>query len=239
MSNLSPEAEELVRAVQAAHHPSEADRVRVLEAMRARLGDAAVLGEGALSPSSSMAARSSWSSASGLTMVGLAVVAGGALWWALRSEPGHPGARPSAASPVAPPVVSPPPPRPPAPAPSAPPEPVQEDVAPSPRQPSAARSAPARRPRDGLSEEVAILSRAETELHGGDLQRALKSLDEHERKFGRGALTEERTAARIQVLCALGRSAEAEAELARLVRMAPRSPHTARARQACRPQPAR
>ncbi|MBN1612709.1 MAG: hypothetical protein JW940_39160 [Polyangiaceae bacterium] len=234
MSNLSFEAQELVRAVKDAHCPSETDRARLLEAMRARLGDAVVLGEGTVG--ASMAARGSWSSsATGLSMVGLAVVAGGALWYALRSEPGQPTAAPrTATSAAAPAVVIPSP----APAASAPPEPAREDVAPPARQPGPVRSAPVRRPRDGLSEEVAILSRAETELHGGRLQSALKSLDEHERKFGRGLLTEERTAARIQILCALGRSAEAQAELARLVRIAPRSPHTERARQACRQRPA-
>jgi hypothetical protein len=232
MSNLSPEAQELVRAVRGAHRPSDTDRARLLEAMRARLGDAAVLGEGTLG--TSMVARGSWSSSAiGFSMVGLAVVAGGALWYALRSEPASaPRARPSAASAALARVAEPQR----APAPPVSPEPVREDVAPPARPTSPARSAPVRRPRDGLSEEVAILSRAETDLHGGRLDSALKSLDEHERKFGRGLLTEERTAARIQVLCALGRTAEAEAQLARLTKMAPRSPHTERARQACRQQ---
>jgi hypothetical protein len=87
--------------------------------------------------------------------------------------------------------------------------------------------------RDGLSEEVAIMSRAESDLHGGRPESALKALGEHERKFGNGVLAEERTAARIQALCALGRTAEADAQLARLIRTAPNSPHTERARQAC------
>ena len=77
------------------------------------------------------------------------------------------------------------------------------------------------------------MSRAETDLHGGRPESALKALAEHERKFGNGVLAEERAAARIQALCALGRTAEADAQLARLTRSAPNSPHTERALQAC------
>jgi hypothetical protein len=87
--------------------------------------------------------------------------------------------------------------------------------------------------RDALSEEVAILSRAETDLYGGRAESALKALDEHERRFGHGVLEEERTAARIQALCALGRTAEADTELARLARISPKSPHAEHSRQAC------
>jgi hypothetical protein len=46
MSDLSPEAEDLVRAGKRAGRPSDADRERVLDALRARLGDAVVLGHG-------------------------------------------------------------------------------------------------------------------------------------------------------------------------------------------------
>jgi hypothetical protein len=46
-------------------------------------------------------------------------------------------------------------------------------------------------------------------------------------------LVEERRAAKIQALCALGNGVAAEAELSRLARSSPRSPHLARAQQAC------
>jgi hypothetical protein len=84
-----------------------------------------------------------------------------------------------------------------------------------------------------LAQEVAILSRAGTELHAGRPAAALEVLDEHQRKFPRGVLTQERGAARIQALCALGRMKEARAGLARLARAFPGSPHVARARKAC------
>jgi len=83
---------------------------------------------------------------------------------------------------------------------------------------------------DRLAEEVELLSRAETDLHAGRFAAALGVLDEHGRKFARGTLAPERRAARIQALCRLGRTAEADVELARL---SPGSLHEARAREAC------
>jgi hypothetical protein len=83
---------------------------------------------------------------------------------------------------------------------------------------------------DRLAEEVAILSRAQTELHAGRFASALRVLEEHVRKFPRGKLAQERRATRIQALCGAGRTIEADAELARL---APGSVHEGRARQAC------
>jgi hypothetical protein len=55
-------------------------------------------------------------------------------------------------------------------------------------------------------------------------------LDEHERKFPRGTLAQERLAARIRALCGLGRTTDADAALARL---SPSSVHEGRTRAAC------
>jgi hypothetical protein len=228
MLNLSPEAEGLVRAAKEAYRPSDADRGRVLDALRERLGEAVVLSDGALH--SAMGSRGFWSRASGLTVVGLAVVVA-VLWLALRTEPASSMALPGVVSSVVGPAALS---SPAAAAASVPPEPVRESVAPPARHSDPARPALARRVRDGLSEEVAILSRAETDLHGNRPELALLALDEHERRFGHGVLEEERMAARVQALCALGRTAEADAELARLARMSPNSPHTERSRQVCR-----
>jgi hypothetical protein len=226
---LSPEAQDLVSAVKRAYQPSDGDRARVLEALRGRLGDAAVLGDGVAQ--SSAAAHRLWSPGAGLSVAGLLVLGGGALWLALRAGPGSPVAPPRAESPVA--APAPPPSAVEAPA-SVPSESPPESTEPPATQPSVAR--PARRVRDALAEEVAIMSRAETDLHGGRPESALKALAEHQRKFGNGVLAEERTAARIQALCALGRTAEADTELGRLVRTSPNSPHTKRALQACQKQ---
>jgi hypothetical protein len=225
---LSAEAQELVSAVKRAYQPNDVDRARVLEALRGRLGDAVVLGDAAAR--SAVGVRRFWSPTSALTVAGLAVVGGGALWLALRTSPASTAAPPSAESPAVAPETVPSATEAPATVPS---ESPPESVEPPATQSSVTRPAPARRVRDGLSEEVAIMSRAETDLHGGRPERALKALDEHQRKFGNGVLAEERTAARIQALCALGRTAEADAELARLIRLAPSSPHTERALRAC------
>jgi hypothetical protein len=84
-----------------------------------------------------------------------------------------------------------------------------------------------------LALEVAILSRASSDLYGGRPANALKALEEHQRRFPAGALAEERTAARIRALCALGRVNEAQTDLTMLSRSTPDSPHLARARKVC------
>ncbi|HKO48765.1 MAG TPA: hypothetical protein VJV79_13630 [Polyangiaceae bacterium] len=242
MSDLSSDGKALVQAGREAERPSEADRERVLAALRARLGDAAVLATGSASspvaPGSALASRSKfvkWG------WVGPAVLVSGALLFAPRIwksgektvsapvasavSPNAPSATASSELPSAAAGVSSP-----------------AEVLPSPSAPIAAvassraseapKSAP--RPRDGLAEEVALLSRAETEFRAGRPAKALLVLSEHQRKFPRGALAEERAAARIQALCALGRNDEANVQLTQLLHISPNSAHEGRARQACR-----
>jgi hypothetical protein len=86
---------------------------------------------------------------------------------------------------------------------------------------------------DPLAAEVAILSKATTALRAGNASESLSLVEEHQRRFPNGRLAEERRAARVQALCALGKLAAAEAELARLAQSAPHSPHLARAQRAC------
>ena len=100
------------------------------------------------------------------------------------------------------------------------------------RKPVARSSAASTLP-DSLPEEVRVLSRAEQQLNSGHADEALRTLAEHERRFPSGALAEERMAARVQALCALGRLAAARAELARFAQAYPRSPHLDRARRLC------
>jgi hypothetical protein len=86
---------------------------------------------------------------------------------------------------------------------------------------------------DSLPEEVHLLSKAEQQLNFGHPDQALTTLGEHERRFPHGVLAEERMAARVQSLCALGRVAEARADLTRFARAYPRSPHLEHARTFC------
>ncbi len=232
MSDLNPELNQLVLAGKMASRPTDADAARILEALRARLGDAAVLGT---ETGQAALAGSSTGLVSGkvavFSVVGLALL-GGILFFAARNHrvvSSEPQAIPSvAATPsdeaamvpivtASSALVSPP---------------LDPAVASSPDKVDRtdARSAASHHARDSLSEEVAILSRAETELHSGKPESALKLLNEHERKFSNGLLAEERIAARVQALCALGRTAEADAQLARL---SPKSLHGQQARQAC------
>jgi hypothetical protein len=90
--------------------------------------------------------------------------------------------------------------------------------------------APTARPQNRLAQEVALISRATSELRAGRAKAATKLLDEHRRKFPSGALGVERRAVSAQALCALKRVSEGRAELAQLD---PRSPAAGRAKQVC------
>jgi hypothetical protein len=190
-------------------------------ALRARIGDIRL-------PSDTQApgavAHTTGTSAIGWPAISAMVagffVAGAGLWYALSSGPTTPVATGlvASASPVVPPVL-----------PAPPAKQEAPEISPLPPAETPAPSA-ARRPSDRLAEEVAILSRAETELHAGRYSSAIRVLDEHERKFPRGTLAQERLAARIRALCGLGRTADADTALARLSRS---SVHEGRTRAAC------
>jgi hypothetical protein len=234
MSELSQELQELVLACKAANLPTEADSARVLAGLRTCLGDAAVLGAKA-----SQVAASSTSSGlllgkvSAVSLAGLALV-GGIWFFTARNHLEAPSEANSASSVAAAPVemISQPIPPPAAAANASNSEAaaaVDHNDAPGNAEPR--QQLPStRHSRDKLAEEVALLSRAELALHSGKPAAALEVLNEHERQFGNGILAEERTAARIQALCALGRKAEADAQLARL---SPKSLHGAQAGKAC------
>jgi hypothetical protein len=214
LAELTPRAQELVRAGRDALRPSDADRERVLQALLPKLGPVAAA-------STSIAKATLIKS--GALLVGLGV-AGAGLFYALKPE--EPVAAPPVVATVAPPT-------PPAPIGEAAPESPATVTPEAPVTEKRGPSASPVRSADGLAEEVAILSRAGAELHAGRPQAALTALGEHQRKFPNGVLTQERTAARVQALCALGRTKEAQTELARLARISPNSPHEARARKAC------
>jgi hypothetical protein len=230
MSDLSPQLKELVLATKSVARPSQADAARIFQALRARLGDATVLSNAPSQPATASGTSGvALGEVAAISMAGLALL-GGLLFLASRKRPVVPSESqtvPSAESAIsAKPVeasnasasalVS----------------PQEMTPAPSASKPDRtdSRASGTRYARDSLSEEVAILSRAATELHNGSPESALKLLNEHERKFKNGILAEERIAARVQALCALGRTAEADAQFARL---SPKSLQGERARQAC------
>ena len=220
LTRLTLGAEELVQAGREALRPNEADRARVFQAVVAQVGGGPGA-EGLAAPSTAPAAASGIAVkiAAAIVVIG---AAGGGLFLGVRTERPPPRSAATAAVPSAA--------LPPAPADKVP-ESARSAVT---RAEAAEKRAPvAPRPADRLAEEIAILSQASAALHAGRPAAALKALDEHRRKFPRGALGQERTSARIQALCALGRTNVARAELARLARASPSSPHVARARKTC------
>jgi outer membrane protein assembly factor BamD (BamD/ComL family) len=92
-------------------------------------------------------------------------------------------------------------------------------------------------PGDGAA-EVRLLGDAQSEMRAGEPERALLLFDEHARRYPKGALGEERDAARIGALCALGRISEAREATDRFLRAAPLSPHAGPLRASCGGSPA-
>lgn len=219
MSDLSPKAAAIVRAGRNGLQPPEAVRERITAALRSRLGDAAIPLEAGLS--GSLFVKSAWVR---IFALGAALgVAGGATLLALHEASPVPvrSLQVDVAQPAE--IRT---------------EPVSPELAIQGKPPTAnvapeANAPSARRPTDRLAAEVAVLARATSELHAGRAASALQAIDEHQRKFPRGLLAEERRAARVQALCALGRRSEAQPELDRLARIAPQSPNTARAQRLC------
>ena len=216
MSELSPRARQVLRS--SVKRATVADRERIQNALQAKLGMTAVSAAGAsrLTPP-----RARWPFVSS-AIVGVGLIGGAAFLATRREPPAAISAPPPVASvlataaaaalpaeqPVAPALVS-----------SLPSAPVSE------LPPASPRPTP-----DRLAQEVAFLERATSALHAGRPSAALKVLNDYQRKFPNGLLGLERSAARAQALCSLGRQSDAQAELSRLPMQ---SPAVARAKQVC------
>jgi hypothetical protein len=81
--------------------------------------------------------------------------------------------------------------------------------------------------------EIAVLAEAQKALAADQPARALHFLDDHARAFPQGALSEERSLARVIALCKLGRIESARREARPLLRLAPDSPASERIRAVC------
>jgi hypothetical protein len=220
VSTLSPKGRALVRAGRRAFQPTDADRVRLLNALRSKLGDAALPADMSPVTSAASAGRTIWPLVSAV-VVGVGIL-GGALFFARQGGSGRDHPQETNLAPVA--VTT----------------QVTERVAvPSAEQPTIPGATPpaaeppaasARRPQDRLAAEVELLSRATRDLHAGRAVEVLETLDEYRRKFPNGLLNNDQRAARAQALCALRRFNEANAALAGL---APHSLLAVRAKQFC------
>ena len=216
MSGLSPRALELVQAGRVLCRPTSADRRRIQNALRARLGAAALPAE---VMGVSLAVRLHWSFAASAIVA--ATLLGGALLLARQREPE--ATNPPSAVP-APPAAT---------VSAAWAAATAADSATAPELPATVSSEPVARSappvEDSLAQEVALLSQATGDLHAGRASNALKVLAEHQRQFPNGILNEERRAARVQALCLLGRQREARTEPRR--GSLAQSPSAARAKQ--------
>jgi hypothetical protein len=220
MSGLSPELREFVAASRSAIRPTEADSARIIEGLRARLGDAAVVGT-ETAQASATSASTGFLVGKGLLMSLAALAVLGGIWFFAARSPRAASRETNAAASAATTVLAPVALAPSTTSSSTPisPEPEASRVAVTANAgPDGDKTSPAatHRVRDRLAEEVAIISRAETALRGGKPAVALEILSEHERKFSNGLLAEERVAAQAQALRALGRTAEADAQLTKL-----------------------
>lgn len=89
-------------------------------------------------------------------------------------------------------------------------------------------------PEETLLSEARALRAAQQALLNGDAAKALRLLNEQEPRYRAGALQQERAAARVFALCALGQKDEGAAAAARFVARFPRSPLLSRVQAACR-----
>ncbi|HEY5956723.1 MAG TPA: hypothetical protein VIV60_09230 [Polyangiaceae bacterium] len=234
MSGLNPELQKLLPAYKNANSPTDVDAARILEGLRARLG----VGAFAAIESAPVVATTASTATTGLFVmegaaIGLAALAAlGGLWYLGTRPPPLVDATQMRSEPIAA-----------FPAPAATePQCATSGSGSESLQPEATRAATATlanvdaRPlaghhaRDKLADEVAVLARAQAALRSGRPASALDVLNEYERKFSNGLLAEECTAARVHALCALGRTAEANAQVTQL---SPKSLHGQLQLQAC------
>lgn len=230
-SSASPELRGFLR--EAAACPDDAERI---ERLRQRLGPWLAA---PLSPSPSPSPPTTVEPTSAtfglaaagkacLVAVGVSALAAG-FWTAGRSEQtaAAPASSPSSVFSVAPPTP---------PVSVAAEEPTVATPARSTAPTAARRPPPAPSPilapveKASLAQEAAELGVAQRALAASP-SLALTRLQEHERKYPRGALAEERRLFTIQALLSLGRRADAVRELEALRRSAPRSPHLVRAQK--------
>lgn len=84
-----------------------------------------------------------------------------------------------------------------------------------------------------LAEETRLLEAAQRELAKNQGGAALAMLDEHAARFPSGALSEERSAARILALCGVGRTGEARSAAKAFIAASPSSPLVPRLESSC------
>jgi hypothetical protein len=224
MFGLSPEARALIERARVETRPPPGKRERIEALLAARLGTMGPIPGRSGGRSGSTSAGHSWRWFTSLT-VGAVMVGGVSLWSlaphgdqtsAVRSVNAPAPLVPTSSAPISEPEVD-------------VPAPVSPLPARSVRPPTESKAGvqPAQ---EALAQEVALLTRASSDVRAGRAGTALRLLDEHQRRFPSGVLVVERRAVKAQALCSLKRVSEGRAELAQLD---PRSPAAGRAKQLC------
>jgi hypothetical protein len=247
VNEFEPETKALFGAAREGLEPMPADRARVGRALETRLGVAVVTASASITATAG-AAGSAVGAASTLGVVakwvsiGLLLGVGGASGYAVVSStgshapvPAAPASRlvvPSGAAPTSAPRMVPPVSELDAPTRAAP-GPAAAAVHDEPRDKVTAAAASALQPSGHVGEEAALLRKADEALRGGDANRALILLREHNLRFPGGILAEERSAELVTTLCRLGRTAEARREAEQFLRVTPDSPLAASVRSTC------
>lgn len=222
---LSPKARALIVANRDARGPTAADRERVTAALRARLGASELpLDAPSSMPMLSTGIQRRFAAAFGLCVVSSVLLLARrptplveartrvnekqieAVASAAATTPPGPASA-SLATPAIPEQKT-----------ASAPRPAQPKIAASPRAP------------DTLAQELALLTSAASQLNSGRATGALLALEEHQRRFSRGVLSDERNVAKARALCILNRFEEGRAALARL---ATGTPAAARVKEEC------
>ena len=244
MKQLSPSARRLFELARGQDEPDASAKKRVGHALAAKIASGVGLGAVGASASAAAAGLGAIAVKSAL-VVGIAGVVAGGGYFALRSER---AVAPSAvvrhtaahgAKPVPQPRIDE------ETAPELPP--AENDQSPVLGHRKAARPAsrvesPASSPMaaapvatDALRAETEALRSAQQALRDGAPERALRLLDEQDRRFRDGLLAQERAAARVLALCQAGMVRDARAQAIRFERLWPKSALLGRVRAACLP----
>jgi hypothetical protein len=237
MTDLSPESKALIELARADDEPNAVDRARVRRALGASLATGL-----AVSSATSAAAGAGLKAAAGVGLSGTMKIA---MWvgvgmavGALTTTTAMVALRSPAAAPTS---VTRPAPREASPVVTASP-PVEETPVVEPSSTATiplevtSKPTPSRAPQpspSSLAAEMRLLETARAALSGGDARRALELIQEHEREFPGGSLSEERRASKVFALCELGRRAEAARAAAEFLRIAPASPLRGRVLDSC------
>jgi hypothetical protein len=246
MNDLGPEARSILEAARGAEAPTRADRQRIKHAVLLRVATL-----GAVSTTAGGAVAMSLATKVTIAALTVAVLGGGSVTLLVRKERAAPpvpvasarvASRTAHVSPSRPVAVPE--------APAVVEEPSAKPVLPEVRRREVAR--PEVRPAEpvsapvtevtpapvpalnSLDPELTVLRQAQEDLRARLPAQALRRLSEYDRRFGKGALEQERQAIAAVALCQVHPGSVAQAQAEDFLRAAPESPLAERVRSACK-----